>query len=209
MARGTHRPAHHRRRWINLSLCFPRTFSPDRRPYTDGDFFLKDANCRLRSPMGLTIRPLTRALRLSVRTSDFHSEKRGSTPLGRATFPFLLLLRTTHARFAAGLAIVTESPLTKKGLLSKNCQKKRNHRLRSPMGLTIRPLTRALRLSVRTSDFHSEKRGSTPLGRATSSRFFSENSSIFRSLPPDARKSLRKAVSDSTRRVAHAQLHTL
>ena len=27
---------------------------------------------------------------------------------------------------------------------------------------------RALRLSVRTSDFHSEKRGSTPLGRATS-----------------------------------------
>jgi hypothetical protein len=29
--------------------------------------------------------PTARALRLSVRTSDFHSEKRGSTPLGRAT----------------------------------------------------------------------------------------------------------------------------
>ena len=31
--------------------------------------------------------PTARALRLSVRTSDFHSEKRGSTPLGRATPP--------------------------------------------------------------------------------------------------------------------------
>jgi hypothetical protein len=28
-----------------------------------------------------------RALRLSVRTTDFHSVKRGSTPLGRATSP--------------------------------------------------------------------------------------------------------------------------
>ncbi len=32
-----------------------------------------------------------RALRLSVRTTDFHSVKRGSTPLGRATVSFRII----------------------------------------------------------------------------------------------------------------------
>ena len=56
------------------------------RPRGGSSFFCHNSFFRLaegRMPFYKT--PTARALRLSVRTSDFHSEKRGSTPLGRAT----------------------------------------------------------------------------------------------------------------------------
>ena len=77
-----------------------------------------------------------RALRLSVRTTDFHSVKRGSTPLGRATVLYSLATMI-HLPLAAALRY----------------------------SYMVASAACALRLSVRTTDSHSVKRGSTPLGR--------------------------------------------
>src|SRR5690242_6442533 len=54
------------------------------------------------------------ALRLSVRTQDFHSCKRGSTPLGRATFHLFTFMRKSFQRaflraYQGGFMRITKS----------------------------------------------------------------------------------------------------
>jgi uncharacterized protein YcbK (DUF882 family) len=97
---GSHRHRKHPR--LELALPSPQVKPNRKRPclcgafhpvspwpkklHTDVIFFSLRPIIRLRSESGLIIRRLiARALRLSVRTPDFHSGKRGSTPLGRAT----------------------------------------------------------------------------------------------------------------------------